>query len=60
MSDMLKYAIGYFNNNSSSNGQTNELVGQIIEIGNVKLKVNRLIAEGKKCSFQVHKKSIDT
>ncbi|KAI5739808.1 hypothetical protein M8J77_023654 [Diaphorina citri] len=46
MSDMLKYAIGYFNNNSSSSGQTNELVGQIIEIGNVKLKVNRLIAEG--------------
>lgn len=46
MSDMLKYAFGYFNTNSSSNGQTNELVGQFIEIGNVKLKVNRLIAEG--------------
>uniref|UniRef100_A0A8D8VCG1 Cyclin-G-associated kinase n=1 Tax=Cacopsylla melanoneura TaxID=428564 RepID=A0A8D8VCG1_9HEMI len=47
MSDMLKYAFGYFNNNSTSNGgQTNELVGQIIEIGNVKLKVTRLIAEG--------------
>ncbi|KAL1459931.1 hypothetical protein WDU94_011876 [Cyamophila willieti] len=47
MSDMLKYAFGYFNNNPTSNGgQTNELVGQIIEIGNVKLKVTHLIAEG--------------
>lgn len=47
MSDMLKYAFGYFNNSGTTNGQTNELVGQTIEIGNVKLRVNRLIAEGK-------------
>lgn len=55
MSDMLKYAFGYFNNNTSSNAQTNELVGQIIEIGNVKLKVNRLIAEGKYSNTMVSK-----
>ncbi|XP_034946030.1 cyclin-G-associated kinase [Chelonus insularis] len=42
MSDYLRSALGYLNGNSSSN----EFVGQVLEINNVKLRVNRLIAEG--------------
>ncbi|XP_011309991.1 cyclin-G-associated kinase [Fopius arisanus] len=42
MSDYFKSAFGYLN----GNGTTNEYVGQLVEINNVKLRVNRLIAEG--------------
>ncbi|KAK2578217.1 hypothetical protein KPH14_009762 [Odynerus spinipes] len=42
MSDYLRSAIGYLNGGTN----TNEYVGQILEINNVKLRVNRLIAEG--------------
>ncbi|XP_063988020.1 cyclin-G-associated kinase [Diachasmimorpha longicaudata] len=42
MSDYFKSAFGYLN----GNGSTNEYVGQVVEINNVKLRVNRLIAEG--------------
>lgn len=41
MSDYLRSAIGYLNGGTN----TNEYVGQILEINNVKLRVNRLIAE---------------
>ncbi|XP_018903296.2 cyclin-G-associated kinase isoform X2 [Bemisia tabaci] len=44
MSDLFKSAFGYFSSNNS--GQENDFVGQIVEIGNVKLRVKRLIAEG--------------
>lgn len=42
MSDYLRSALGYLNGGTNSN----EYVGQIVEINNVKLRVNRLIAEG--------------
>ncbi|XP_047343774.1 cyclin-G-associated kinase isoform X2 [Vespa velutina] len=42
MSDYIRSAIGYLNGGTN----TNEYVGQILEINNVKLRVNRLIAEG--------------
>ena len=43
MSDYLRSALGYLN----GNGNSNEYVGQILEINNVKLRVNRLLAEGE-------------
>lgn len=43
MSDYLRSALGYLNGSTNSN----EYVGQIVEINNVKLRVNRLIAEGE-------------
>ncbi|KAL0277549.1 UNVERIFIED_CONTAM: hypothetical protein PYX00_004794 [Menopon gallinae] len=45
MSDLLKSAFGYFNS-SSSPGAENDFVGQVVEIGNVKFVVKRVIAEG--------------
>ncbi|XP_076236948.1 cyclin-G-associated kinase [Calliopsis andreniformis] len=42
MSDYLKSALGYLNGAAN----TNEYVGQILEINNVKLRVTRLLAEG--------------
>lgn len=48
MSDFLKSAMGYFNNTTGTNsGCDNEFVGQIVEVGSVKLRVKRIIAEGK-------------
>lgn len=47
MSDLLKSAIGYFNAGASpTNGSDNDFVGQIVEVGSVKLRVKRVIAEG--------------
>lgn len=46
MSDLFKSAFGYFSSNNTS-GQGNELLGQIVEIGNVKLRVKKIIAEGE-------------
>lgn len=43
MSDYLRSALGYLNGATN----TNEYVGQILEINNVKLRVNRLLAEGE-------------
>ncbi|XP_023288945.1 cyclin-G-associated kinase [Orussus abietinus] len=42
MSDYFKSALGYLN----GAGTSNEYVGQTLEINNVKLRVNRLLAEG--------------
>lgn len=44
MSDFFKSAFGYF---SGSSGAENDFVGQVIEIGNQKLRVKRVIAEGE-------------
>lgn len=46
MSDLFKSAFGYFSS-SSAGGQGNELLGQVVEIGNVKLRVKKVVAEGK-------------
>lgn len=43
MSDYLRSALGYLNGSSN----TNDYIGQVLEINNVKLRVNRLIAEGE-------------
>nr|XP_014282591.1 cyclin-G-associated kinase isoform X2 [Halyomorpha halys] len=45
MSDLFKSAFGYFSS-STSTTINNELVGQIVEVGNIKLKVKRVVAEG--------------
>lgn len=45
MSDFFKSAIGYFNAGPSAE-QTDEFVGQIIDVNGIKLRVKRLIAEG--------------
>ena len=46
MSDIFKSAFEYFS--GPTNGQNeNNFVGQIVEISNVKLKVKKVIAEGK-------------
>lgn len=46
MSDLLKSAFGYFNSSNNLTDSNNDFVGQIVEIGNVKLIVKRVIAEG--------------
>jgi len=46
MSDLFKSAIGYFSSRNTS-GAENELIGQTVEVGNVKLKVKKVIAEGR-------------
>uniref|UniRef100_A0A069DZQ8 Cyclin-G-associated kinase n=1 Tax=Panstrongylus megistus TaxID=65343 RepID=A0A069DZQ8_9HEMI len=45
MSDLFKSAFGYFSSSSSA-GINNELVGQLVEVGSVKLRVKKVIAEG--------------
>lgn len=52
MSDFLKSAMGYFNT-GTNNGSDNDFIGQIVEVGSVKLRVKRVIAEGKQCLFYV-------
>lgn len=54
MSDLLKSAMGYFNagpttttTTASSSGSDNDFVGQIVEVGSLKLRVKRVIAEGQ-------------
>lgn len=45
MSDLFKSAIGYFSSSNTS-GAENELIGQTVEVGSVKLRVKKAIAEG--------------
>lgn len=45
MSDFLKSAMGYFNT-SPNGGLDNDFIGKIVEVGSVKLRVKRVIAEG--------------
>jgi cyclin G-associated kinase len=46
MSDLFKSAIGYFSSSNAS-GAENEFIGQTVEVGNVKLRVKKIIAEGR-------------
>lgn len=46
MSEFLKSAIGYFNAGPNSECD-NDFVGQIVEVGAIKLRVKQVIAEGK-------------
>lgn len=52
MSDFLKSAMGYFNN-GPINGSDNDFLGQIVEVGSVKLRVKRVIAEGQ-CVYELY------
>lgn len=45
MSDIFKSALDYFSNSFSA--EDNDYVGSNVELGNVKLKIKRLVAEGK-------------
>ncbi|XP_059616467.1 cyclin-G-associated kinase-like [Phlebotomus argentipes] len=45
MSEFFKSAIGYFNTGTNG-GQENEFVGQVVEVGALKLRIKRVIAEG--------------
>lgn len=49
MSDIFKSALDYFS--SSFSAEDNDYVGSNVELGNVKLKIKRLVAEGKKSSL---------
>ena len=53
MSDILKSALDYFS--SSFSAENNDYVGSNVELGNVKLKIKKLIAEGnnQNCSAVV-------
>lgn len=50
MSDFFKSAMGYFNN-GPMNPIDNDFLGQIVEVGSVKLRVKRVIAEGQYYPF---------
>lgn len=54
MSDYLRSALGYLNGATN----TNEYVGQILEINNVKLRVTRLLAEGEFRSIPLYPTAI--
>lgn len=45
MSDFFKSAFNYFNTDAS--GATDDYVGQIVEVGSLKLRIKSKIAEGK-------------
>ena len=46
MSEFFKSALGYLGNAAASVGQDNEFVGQYVELGERKLHVKKLLAEG--------------
>lgn len=46
MSEFLKSAMGYFNSGTNGTAFDNEFVGQIVDVGSIKLQVKRVIAEG--------------
>ncbi|CAG9115604.1 unnamed protein product [Plutella xylostella] len=50
---VFKSAMGYFSSSGANGGSDNEFVGQFVEIGNMKLRVKKVIAEGaiKLCDF---------
>lgn len=39
--------MGYFSSGGANGGSDNDFVGQFVEIGNMKLRVKKVIAEGK-------------
>lgn len=46
MADLFKSALGYISGAAPSNNTDHEFVGQIVELGNQKLRVKKVIAEG--------------
>lgn len=44
---VFKSAMGYFSSGGANGGSDNEFVGQFVEIGNMKLRVKKVIAEGE-------------
>ena len=44
---VFKSALSYFNDTSTV--QTNEFVGQVVELGNAKMRVKKQIGEGELC-----------
>lgn len=44
---VFKSAMGYFSSGGANGGSDNDFVGQFVEIGNMKLRVKKVIAEGK-------------
>lgn len=38
--------MGYFSSSGTNGGSDNDFVGQVVEIGNIKLRVKKVIAEG--------------
>lgn len=47
---VFKSAMGYFSSGGANGGSDNDFVGQFVEIGNMKLRVKKVIAEGM-CNF---------
>lgn len=45
---VFKSAMGYFSSAGANGGSDNDFVGQFVEIGNMKLRVKKVIAEGNK------------
>lgn len=43
---VFKSAMGYFSSSGTNGGSDNDFVGQVVEIGNIKLRVKKVIAEG--------------
>lgn len=46
MGDFFKSAINYLNTNAVESSN-NDFVGQVVEVGSLKLRVKRVIAEGQ-------------
>lgn len=46
MGDFLKTAMSYLNTNTNDSN-SNDFVGQVVEVGSMKLRVKRVIAEGQ-------------
>lgn len=44
---VFKSAIGYFSSGGANGSNENDFVGQFVEIGNMKLRVKKVIAEGE-------------
>ena len=52
MADFFNKALGYFG--SGGTGQDNDFVGQYVELGDQKLRVRRVIAEGLNALVYLH------
>lgn len=44
---VFKSAMGYFSSGGANGSSENDFVGQFVEIGNMKLRVKKVIAEGE-------------
>lgn len=59
MGDFFKSAMTYFNTTATV-GTENEFVGQIVEVGKFKLRIKRLIAEGKYIKINFYEYYVST